>query len=372
MTITRRFAAAALVLGVGLGLVAPAPAPARAAEVRLQEETDLKLDCQAHDSLASRQRGWARSRFEQCHHYFRHIDLKRYTGEHLGYIDFDLWVLAFAYDGTRRVDYTISLDNVHQTTSMQDDLTFVTLSLSGCAGRTDISCTTPQERTRTIAGWFAQPLMDVITVTSPDTAGTLPFYVTNFLAGISYFAEYRDGLTEPYGEAVGLNAVRFDSAGAPIGGKFKGAVFTDNVPALALPLTGAGIDAEARHVDDALHHPERTFPSFVGKNPPSHLHRLMDSSKIDSNHRASVRICENVWGPDYAGGGLDCDEYPFKSTKEGSSTSTVDDPVREWAWHGSARPIDSGQNQLAGSLLSAFYGANRVLDDDEFTVTTVP
>ncbi|MGN9914443.1 hypothetical protein ACTMTJ_43615 [Phytohabitans sp. LJ34] len=49
----------------------------------------------------------------------------------------------------------------------------------------------------------------------------------------------------------------------------------------------------------------------------------MDTGRIDQNHRASVNICTAVWGAGYAEGGLQCDEYPFKSTYEGSHTSTV-------------------------------------------------
>jgi hypothetical protein len=54
----------------------------------------------------------------------------------------------------------------------------------------------------------------------------------------------------------------------------------------------------------------------------------MDPAQRDRNQRTSVRICKDVWGDDYAGGGLECDEYPFQSTNEGSYTSTGGDGSR--------------------------------------------
>lgn len=166
--------------------------------------------------------------------------------------------------------------------------------------------------------------------------------------------------------------MRFDSAKASLGnGKFLGTVFTDFVPTLVLPLNGAGIDQEARRVDDALHHPERTFPSFLGKYVPGQqghpLHRLMDTTQKDSNHAAAVSICVDVWGIDYATGGLECDEYPFKTTREGAYVSTQGNPG---TWNGSARPISARDNGTGGVLLGNFYGSNRLLDNDAFFVTT--
>jgi hypothetical protein len=367
--VTIAIVAMSALLGLSTPAVAVTPGPAnpptRAASVPpslVPAAVDLKQDCAAHSAAAGTLRGWARSRFEQCHHYFRHINLNRVTGEHLGYIEFDLWILAFAYDGSRRVDYVTSVENVKQTTTMVDALTFLTVEYLSCTG-TNITCTSPQRRESTIAGWFAQPTMSVITVTSPNGTGAAPYGLVNFAAQVNILAEYRDGNTIPFAELIASNSV-------------------DNVPLDTLHLTGDGIDQEARHVDDALHHPERTFPSWVGKNVPGvsrPLHRLMNQTRIDANHRASVAVCEDVWGVGYASGGLDCDEYPFKSTYEGSKVSTTPTtdncggvvPITS-DWHGSARVIDAAQNQVGGTRLASFYGANRILDCDAFTIGTTP
>ncbi|AHH98776.1 hypothetical protein GCM10010174_85470 [Kutzneria viridogrisea] len=217
--------------------------------------------------------------------------------------------------------------------------------------------------------------MDTITVTSPNDAGDGPDLLAYFTGKIGFVAEYRDGKTIPENEDVtAINRVRFDSVGQRLGGKCEGTVFTDLTPNLEIHLTGHGTDQEARNVDDALHHPERTFPSVIGKSVPgaslsNPLHRLMDVGERNRNHDASVGICKDVWGPDYAAGGLDCDEYPYKTTREGSYTSTNGNPQ---AWNGSARPINKEDNSEAGTQLGVFYGTNRVLDNEAFTVSVVP
>ena len=134
--------------------------------------------------------------------------------------------------------------------------------------------------------------------------------------------------------------------------------------------------AEAKHIDDALHHTSLTFPSFSPKFVPGEgdlpLHRLMDGTAKDNNHNASVRICVAVWGPDYAQPrppGRDCDEFPFQSTYEGSYISTGGDPFK---WNGSARPIDSQQNTNGGTHLLQFYTDNRILDENVGTDHTGP
>lgn len=115
----------------------------------------------------------------------------------------------------------------------------------------------------------------------------------------------------------------------------------------------------------------RTFPSLPGKSVPGQgdrpLHRLMNGELIDKNHNASVGVCTAVWGPNYTTGNKQCDEYPFKSTYEGSATSTGATEVNPnggnaSTWLGSARPIKGADNMNGGNVLALFYGENRVLD----------
>jgi hypothetical protein len=366
----------AVLLFTGLALTPPAAAADTAGTgvVSAADAQDLKTDCANHQNEAGRTQGWARSRFEQCHHYTEKINLYTTSGDYLGYFDFELWMLAFAYDGSRRVDYVTMVENVHQSSSLVDEFTYLTIRFD-CRG-TDITCTGPLSRADTIAGWYARSTMDTITVTSPNGVGAGPYKTVDFTETVGFTGEYRDGRTIPfYKDVEAINHVRFDSAEAALGnGKFHGTVFTDHIPRFTLHLSGEGNDEESRHVADTLHHTERTFPTMIGKNAPGQtnddpLRRLMDPAKRRANHDAAVRVCTDVWGPGYATGGMECDEYPFQSTYEGANESTGGVPG---AWHGSARPIPAADNGRGGTLLANFYGANRILDNDRFTVTVEP
>jgi hypothetical protein len=56
---------------------------------------------------------------------------------------------------------------------------------------------------------------------------------------------------------------------------------------------------------------------------------------------------------------MNCDEFPFASTKEGS---TKGDSMF------SARLIDANDNQEAGRRLNSIYTLNRLLDNDPFYI----
>jgi hypothetical protein len=86
------------------------------------------------------------------------------------------------------------------------------------------------------------------------------------------------------------------------------------------------------------------------------------------NAEEAKKVCVDVWGPNYATGGLECDEFPFQSTYEGAHRSSGGDWTR---WHGSARPIPGNENLQGGLALQAFYGQNRILDDTEGAVQSV-
>ncbi|MDM4723162.1 hypothetical protein QTQ03_27485 [Micromonospora sp. WMMA1363] len=371
--------ACVLVIIAAVALPAPASAtPTHRPSALATMADDFRTDCEAHPAEAASLRGWARSRFELCHHYDRSLNLYRDTGEYLGRVEYDLWVLGFAYDGSRRVDYLASLENVGISQQLNAEIGYLTVTMSGCQ-TSNVTCSGATSRSDNIPGWFGVPHMASISATSPNDTGAPPYQTVDLLAQFEVLVEYRDGRTIPYSENSALSSVRFDSARTALGnGKYHGTVFTDYVPTLELSMR-AGSDhlQEARHVRDALQYPERTFPSRIGKSVPGGsadrpLHRLMDSTLRGRNHSASVEICGDVWGTDYTTGGLQCDEYPFQSTYEGSWTSTIGEGASDTSlWQGSARPIDGTHNQQGGTHLANFYGANRLLDRDAFLVTVL-
>ncbi|ATW52179.1 NucA/NucB deoxyribonuclease domain-containing protein [Streptomyces peucetius] len=110
--------------------------------------------------------------------------------------------------------------------------------------------------------------------------------------------------------------------------------------------------------------PERTFPSFVAKSVPGEkepLHRLVDTEKNEKQRANSIKECKKIWG-DYSGTRLQCDEYAFASTHEGSLKGNNRFSVR----------LIEGTDNEAGGRLNSMYTANRILDGDPFYVKITP
>ncbi|GAA0437961.1 hypothetical protein GCM10010357_69220 [Streptomyces luteireticuli] len=159
--------------------------------------------------------------------------------------------------------------------------------------------------------------------------------------------------------------IRFDYAGRPAG-KYKGTVFTDARVELVMSLKDPKVDQSARHILDAQQFPERTFRSWPGKTVPGGngrpLHRLINPDLQGKNRDNSIKQCKDVWG-DYSGTRLECDEYPFASTREGSLKGDN---------RYSVRLIDGDDNREGGLRIQKVYEENRVLDNDPFYVKIVP
>lgn len=97
-----------------------APVRQPTAAVLAAEADGLHIECVGHPEANSRT-GWVRSRFEICAHQPVNLTLKRANGEILGHLTFDLWVLGFTYDGSRRVDYVSSIENIVPVSVSGDD-----------------------------------------------------------------------------------------------------------------------------------------------------------------------------------------------------------------------------------------------------------
>ncbi|MFJ8197150.1 NucA/NucB deoxyribonuclease domain-containing protein [Streptomyces sp. NPDC096152] len=157
----------------------------------------------------------------------------------------------------------------------------------------------------------------------------------------------------------------------------KGAATFSYVTALALSAKqGAEEQAEAAHIRQAFLVPQDTKPYMSAKKVPGQtakdpLHRTVSSARIDKNRAAAVKQCKRYWGPNYASGGKECDEYPFASTYEGAAEAEYDPEVRKFNF--SVKPIPKDDNQAGGLLLKSFYAKNRIIDglDDGFIVKIV-
>jgi hypothetical protein len=142
--------------------------------------------------------------------------------------------------------------------------------------------------------------------------------------------------------------------------------------------TGASANeaAVANHIHLACTNPSATFPVNPAKAVPGcdadHLlHRLAtDTKRYDDNRDAAIAACRANWGANYSRGQtLDCDEYPFASTYEGSAQHAYEPTTP--ANNFSAMPVVRGQNRSAGTQLLNFLRWNRILitqTDDGFYV----
>ncbi|MEU6384437.1 NucA/NucB deoxyribonuclease domain-containing protein [Streptomyces bauhiniae] len=334
------------------------------------EAGDLRTDCAKHAEADSKT-GWIKSRFESCVHQPVALTLYNAKREVLGHLSFDLWVLGFAYDGSRRVDYVSSIENIVPVSVSGDDPATWVLSQQfsdtvnlGDSGANPV-ITPPEDTLRSapLAEWVAVPQW-TLTYTSPDSGGydsaNSQIVAGRIILGMTLTSPTAIPWVEP---DMAHSDVRFDYAG-PVAGKYQGTVFTDARVELRFSLTDPEVDQSARHILDAQQFPERTFPSESGKTVPGAdepLHRLINSAQQEANRSQAIKTCNDVWG-DYSGTPLQCDEYPFASTKERGAENL----------RYSARLIDGPDNEAGGRRLNSTYTANRILDGDAFYVIVVP
>jgi hypothetical protein len=132
-------------------------------------------------------------------------------------------------------------------------------------------------------------------------------------------------------------------------GPSAGCVFPAYTPFLAslAPLTNI-----AKNITKA-----QAGPGHYGRPGSGHpLHHITSTAQQRANYNA---VCaRSVVGP--APAGKSCDEYPFKTTKEGGKTLSAAN--RHTAW------VPTAEQNSQGGRITAFYNANRVLNGDPFWV----
>ncbi|MET8626346.1 NucA/NucB deoxyribonuclease domain-containing protein [Kitasatospora sp. NPDC004669] len=360
--------------GTQTGTVDAAPTPAAAGA--LADDPGLDEECAKHPEADS-PTGWIKNRFETCVH--RHYDLALRTKDGsvmIGRLRFDAWVLGFAYDGQRKVDYVVSVKDIIDEPVPGEDSSKWTISQDvnvGGQGPGSVTKPAKQSRVEPIGSWKQQPLW-TLTYTSPDNG---PLYDQGDQQIVNADMMLSMGVTSPSAPNIpwsdfgaAKSNVRFDYAG-PIAGKHKGTVFTNARVELVMKLSDPAVRESARHIADAQNNPERTFPSFNGKTIPGAkepLHRLVDREAQKKNRAAAIKTCEDIWG-DYTKSGLECDEYPFASTYEGAnSKDSSGNAVNRY----SARLIDGDDNGKGGNMIGEVYSVNRLLDNDPFYVKIIP
>jgi hypothetical protein len=171
--------------------------------------------------------------------------------------------------------------------------------------------------------------------------------------------------------------MRFDSAVYLRGN--RGSVFDRAVPGFAYSLSDNDVAGVGAHIFDARTRPDTTVPQHDGKTlhgatAADPLHRLVKSKnaatkrRVRANRRVVRAFCTSPGMPPKPrdGGPFDCDEYSFASTYEGAARHRYDgDQYRE---HYSVRWVNAKVNQEAGRRLAAWYGTDRLLDEEDFFV----
>lgn len=347
-----------------------APVRAAAADADPGEGKDLRKQCADHAKSARTAKGWIKSRFESCQKRPYDLVLRNKRGtQSIGRLWFDQWTLGFAHDGSRRVDYVASIENIRVQTIPTEDATkwrigqHFSHTIDAGSSDADPVVKAPQTTSRDelLGVWDRTPHW-ALTYTSPDKGAQFangnPQRVST-LVMLDLTADSPNAT--PYSKVDSYHSnVRFDYAGN-IAGKHKGTVFTQARVELTMSRKDPAVKESALHIFDAQNRPERTFPSFAGKSVPGKkepLHRLVDETKQGENRKKSISECKKVWG-DYSRSGLQCDEYPFASTKEGSTKGDN---------RYSVRLIDGKDNRKGGERIDQMYTLNRVLDGDPFYV----
>ncbi|MFP8962712.1 hypothetical protein ACLIYP_19440 [Streptomyces nanhaiensis] len=190
---------------------------------------------------------------------------------------FDVWVLGFARDGVRKAEYAVSVETIEVAPVGTEDATkwriIQSFSRSINAGKSDpnpqvTAPTTTTTRDETLTGWHTTPHW-TLTYTPPDTgkAETGNHQRVNATVTMTLGANSPNA-DSSYSEVGAFHfGVRFDYTGA-VAGKYKGTVFTEARVELVLSLSDDAIKESTRHFLDAQQYPERTFPSWPGKNGP--------------------------------------------------------------------------------------------------------
>ncbi|MFI5649277.1 NucA/NucB deoxyribonuclease domain-containing protein [Kitasatospora sp. NPDC051705] len=337
------------------------------------DDADLKQEC-AKRPEADSPAGWVKNRFETCIHRHYDVVLRREDGtETIGRLQFEAWLIGFAYDGQRKVDYLASVEDIIvQTVNGEDAKTWsINQEFTYLGG--PVTAPGTQRRNDLLGAWNSNPTWS-LTYTSPDNG---PLFdqgnqqIVNTTVTMSMNVKSPSAPSRGWQDTDAAHSdVRFDYAG-PTAGKHKGTVFTAARVELVMKLSDPAVRESARHIADAQNNPERTFPSFAAKTIPGAkepLHRLVDREEQKKNRAAAIKTCDDVWG-DYTKSGLECDEYPFASTKEGANRR---DSSGKAVNRYSARLIDGDDNGKGGNMIGEVYSVNRLLDGDPFYVKIVP
>jgi hypothetical protein len=371
-------------------LDARAAAGARAPGARFQpaeiDPTFGVLDCQA-EPLAYERGGFVLDHFRYCEAgyltartivcSFSVPVLGCLRHQEIGHAEFRLTIAGFGWDGTmirpgdwvdptlNQISWVALVDDFHNVwgvapeTPLTMEMQCLELTFPADCREDPIAHTS----TKPVAAWMADGGQYFRWLEDPLSGN-----------GVDNIAKFLFNLKMTYGDPVtgdtittGGSTYRCDHALYLRGS--RGCVFDDVISRFdKLDLNPASPNyQEALHVYDAFYRPQTTVPSVPGKlvpgnplnraSPPlTRAYDLYEPLLVANNHATAVATCVQYYGDGYTqGGALDCDEYPFKSTYQGASTTSI---------NYSARPINASDNRSGGASLGNWYTSERILATD--------
>lgn len=168
---------------------------------------------------------------------------------------------------------------------------------------------------------------------------------------------------------------RCDSA-SYFSGDGQACLFHQVRPTLTYRTSDPAVAEVAKHIKQAQDRPESTNP-FSGATgikipgakasgkPLTRLSPRFQSARYNRNNYLARKACR-AFDPSWGTAGLQCDEYPFRSTFEGAKYTEIY-PSAQWKY--SARMLTGTQNETAGQRLGQFFQRERVLHGDTFWVS---
>jgi hypothetical protein len=239
-----------------------------------------------------------------------------------------------------------------------------------CINRPRAACSSnhPHGFTYTFLGWMRPHRFTLSFDTSKSTGGGDGIH--NNLDHVNY---HRAGVWEQWSGHVYYSLIAFRCDRAPYIDIRGGCAFAQVMETWTIGLSQKGVERVAEHIELAFKEPGTgTYPPAKDKLIPGFRQTGMPLTRLykgkgynpdiyTANHSKAVRACIKKWGPKYAQGGNDCDEYPFAGTFQGASRA-------KGRWWYSVMVLPLSQNRRAGALLGNWLTDNHILAGDKYWV----
>ncbi|MBB4968836.1 NucA/NucB deoxyribonuclease domain-containing protein [Saccharothrix violaceirubra] len=330
-------------------------------------------ECGAFDPRQDEQEVRRKNHFAFCLVSRPRYRFYRYIGRFpvlVGEATFRIMLIGYGERGVRRMRFELDVDDWDGWGFQRDEAPLEIKTT--CLNLPQAECdTVGGGRASTIRDWKVRGYDYATFVTARSPGGGDG---ANYDQDKVNYHQMRLEIVAPTGSGRFDQSFRCDSATYAGGGA---CIFHEVEAVMQYRLSGDGVDEIAAHIKKAQEDPGSMYPGGAGTaipggytsgRPLTRLYSGMDDESrryYDANNRIARNTCEK-FDPNYGKPGLQCDEYPFRSTWEGAYSTAVDPQSR---WKYSARMVDGDQNGKAGSDLGVWYTQDHILAKDAFWVS---